>query len=275
MRILIAYLLFTTLLFSVELQLDTVYEGPKKLTVSSLGISMGVPTGWKAAAKKDQGLLLYQDDSNDTIHLRAKQLNKQVAYQFLSLSHYAGTVKLQPQDSIQQINAHTYSRSYDSNGDMNRPAYRYYVILGPQSRSVVMLSKYDKNHVSAINATTLNIVQALTFTPTKQLQNTLQDLEQRLKGAHMAYLKRDGAYDDKREIWLCSNGRYGLIENRTVAGGMSRVKEQKLGRWSVAESKLILQGDDGIDRIIVIERKGVALFFDGYRSYALKNNQCR
>lgn len=97
----------------------------------------------------------------------------------------------------------------------------------------------------------------------------------RLKGVHVAYVKRDGAYDDKRELWLCSNRRYLIEEERTVAGGMSRVKEQKLGRWSVENKQLILQGDDGMDRQINVKLQDKALLFDGHRSYELGNHKCK
>jgi hypothetical protein len=56
---------------------------------------------------------------------------------------------------------------------------------------------------------------------------------------------------------------------------MSRVQEQKLGRWSVENKQLILQGDDGLDRLIDVKLQDNALIFDGHRSYELRNHKCK
>jgi hypothetical protein len=276
MRLLISFFLFVTVLFGVELELDKNYVGPKKLTVSQLGVSMGLPNHWEAVAKKGKGLVLFQQGTKDTMVLRAESFNVSEAITYLNEPHYLkDNIKVFPQERIVKLNARIFRRAYTSNGGQGRASVLIYVILGPQERAVVMKVQYDKANDSAIKATTMNIVQALSFTPTKQLQNALQDLEMRLKGAHIAYIKRDGAYDEKRELWLCSNRRYLILEERTVAGGMSRVQEQKLGRWSVENEQLILQGDDGLDRLIDVKLQDNALLFDGHRSYELKNHQCK
>ena len=56
---------------------------------------------------------------------------------------------------------------------------------------------------------------------------------------------------------------------------MSRVHEQKYGKWSVENEQLVLQGDDGLDRLIDVKFQDNALIFDGHRSYELKNHQCK
>ncbi len=276
MRLFLSFFLLVTLLFSVELELDKNYSGPKKLTVSQLGVSMGVPHQWEAVAKKGKGLLLFQQTTDDTMRLRAKRMNASEAITYLGKPHYVnGSTKLFPQDLIVKIGIRIFSRAYTKAGAQGSDAFLIYVVLGPQERAVVINVRYDKAHDSAVKATAMNIVQTLTFTPTKQLQNTLQDLEMRLNGTHFAYIQRDGAYDNKHELWLCSDGRYLLYEDRTLAGGLSRVKEQKSGRWSVEDETLILQGDEGFDRLINIKRQDNVLFFDGQRSYELKNSQCK
>ena len=276
MRLLFSFFLFATLLTGVELELDTNYEGPKKLTVSQLGISMGLPRHWDAVAKKSEGLLLFQKETKDTMLLRAKSLSRDEGVSYLNEPHYlANKIKVFPQERIVKLNSRIFRRAYTAQGGYDRASYLIYVVLGPQNRAVVMKIRYDKSNETAIKATSMNIVQALSFTPTKQLQNALHDLEMRLKGAHVAYVKRDGAYDEKRELWLCSNRRYLIKEDRTVAGGMSRMTEQKFGKWSVENSQLILQGDDGLDRLIDVNIQDNALIFDGHRSYELKNHQCQ
>jgi len=276
MRLLTSFFLLAMLLFGVELELDTNYSGPKKLTVSQLGVSMGLPHRWEAVAKQGKGLLLFQQGTDDTMRLLAKRMNATEAMTYLNKPHYVNErTKLFPQGRIIKLSTRIYSRAYTAAGGQERSAYFIYVIVGPQERAVVMNVRYDKANDSAVKATAMNIVQTLTFTPTKQLQNALQDLEMRLNGTHIAYMQRNGAYDDKRELWFCSDGRYLQLEERTVAGGLSRVKEQKLGQWSVEDETLILQGDDGLDRLINIKRQDNALFFDGHRSYELKNSQCK
>ena len=276
MRLLVGFFLFVTVLFGVELELDTNYVGPKKLTVSQLGVNMGLPHRWEAVAKKGEGLLLFQKGTQDTMVLRSKSLNASEAIAYLNEPHYLkDSVKIFPQERIVKLNSRIYRRAYSSKGGQERPSVLIYIILGPQERAVVMKVQYAKKNDSAIKATTMNIAQALNFTLTKQLKNTVMNLELRLKGAHIAYVKRDGAYDDKRELWLCSNRRYMIQEERTVAGGMSRVHEQKYGKWSVENEQLVLQGDDGLDRLIDVSFQDKALLFDGHRSYELKNHQCK
>ncbi len=275
MRLLLSFFLLTTMLLSVELKLDEIYSGPKKLTVSYLGVSMGLSRNWEAVAKKGEGLLLFQKETKDTMRLTPKSMNLSEAAVYLNESHYLNGKKVFPQERIVKLNSRIYYRSYTSQGGYERASHLIYLILGPQDRAVVMKVQYDRAHDSAIKATAMSTVQALSFTPTKQLKNALQSLEMRLKGAHVAYVKRDGAYDDKRELWLCSNRRYLLQEERTVAGGMSRVQERKFGRWTVENKQLILQGDDGLDRLINVKLQDNALLFDGHRSYELRNHQCK
>ncbi len=274
MRLFFTLFLLHMVLLGVELTFDTTYTGPKKLTVSSLGVSMGLPKHWSALATKGKGLKLFQETSQDVILMRSKSMTRDEALRYLNMSHTLNGTKVFPQERVVRLNSRIYRRAFTSNGGIKRPAYLAYVVSGPQERTILVWVTYDRTHESSIKATSMSLVQALSFTPTRQLQTAQQDLRKRLKGVHLSYLKRDGAYDDKRELWLCSNKRYLLIESRTVAGGMSRVKEQKLGSWKVEEEALILHGDDGLDRIIVVELKGNALFFDGIRSFELPNHQC-
>ena len=276
MRFLLGFFLLSVALLGVELSFDTLYKGPAKLTVTTLGVSMGLPPHWQAVAKKGEGLKLFQDNSSDTIVLHSEKLSKPEALHYLSTPHYIDEdMKIFPQKRIVKISSRIYRRVYTTNGGTSRPAFLLYIVLGPQNRAVTVTVKYNRKHENSIKATSMSLVQALSFTPTKQLQFAQYDIEQRLKGVHFSYMKRDGAYDEKRELWLCSNKRYLIIENRTVAGGMSRVKEQKMGSWSVDGSKLILQGDDGLDRFIEVKIDSNALFFDGVRSFELKNHKCQ
>ena len=276
MRLFLTFLVSVTVLCGVELEFDKTYRGPKKLSLSSLGASMGLPLHWNAVAKKGEGLFLFQDDTKDTIILRSKTMNSAGAIRYLNEAHYLrGDIKIFPQERIVKVSSRIYRRAYSPSDSQNSASALIYIVLGPQERAVVMKAYYDKANDSSLKALTMNIAQALGFTPTKQLQNALDDLEMRLKGAHIAYIKRDGVYDAQRELWLCSNRRYLLKEERTLVGGISRIQEEKLGTWSVEASRLILQGDDGQEQIIDITRQDKALLFDGHRSYELANHHCR
>ena len=275
MRIFIMILLFLTLMPAEELVLEKHYVGPQKLTVSSLGISMGLPHNWKAIAHEHEGLKLYQSSSKNIMLLHSKEMDLLEVETYLTQPHYLeNNTKLFPQGRIASLSSRIYYKTYAINGISDR-VVTFYVILGPQKRAVVMRVLYDVADDSAIKATSMNIVQALSFTPTKQLQSITQNLTTRLKGIHLAYMKRDGAYDSKREMWLCSNKRYLLKEERVVAGGMSRETEQKFGQWSLEHKKLILRADDGREYFIEVKRQDNALILDGVRSYELKNHQCQ
>lgn len=275
MRLLFILFILHLTLFGVELTFDTTYTGPKKLTVSSLGVSMGLPNHWSALATKGKGLKLFQEKSRDIMLLRSKTMSRDEALTYLNARHILqdGT-KVFPQERVERLNSRIYRRAFTSNGGIDRPSYLAYVVLGPQKRTILVWVTYENGHASSIKATSMSLVQSLSFTPTRQLQTTQQDLRKRLKGVHLAYMKRDGAFDDKRELWLCTNKRYLLMQSRTVAGGMSRVKEQKMGEWKVENGSLILHSDDGVERTIAVEIRGNALFFDGIRSFELPNHQC-
>jgi len=276
MRLFIIFFLLWSQLPGVELELDTVYEGPKKLTVSSLGVNMGLPARWKAIAKKGEGLLLYQEDSNNTITLRAKEMGAQAALNYLSTTHYLkGRIKIFPEGKINRLSSYIFYRAYVAGGVHQEKSVLIYMVIGPQNRAIRMHTVYQKKDETKIKATCMNIIQALSFTPTKQLKSAEVDLEKRLRGAHIAYMNRDGGYSSKRELWLCSNHRYQLKGARTVQGGMSREYDLKYGHWSVENDDLVLKGDDGRELLIKVERRDRALFFDGQRSYELTNHQCR
>lgn len=274
MKIFMILLFFLTLTSAQELVWDKHYVGPQKLTVTSLGISMGLPPRWEAIAKKGKGLKLFQSKTKNVIVLRSTEMDLSEVEAFLNAPHYLqNNTKLFPQGRIESLSSKIHYRSYAINGERDR-VVTFYVVLGPQKRIVVMRVLYNIADDSAIKATSMNIVQTLSFTPTKQLQSLVQNLELRLKGAHLAYMQRDGAYDNKRELWLCSNKRYLSKEDHTVAGGMSRTTEQKFGQWSLENGKLILRADDGMEHFIKVERQDNALILDGARSYELKNHQC-
>ena len=276
MRLLLPFLLSVALLCGIELEFDKIYSGPKKLSVSSLGASMGLPPHWNAVAKQGEGLLLFQDDTNDTIVMRSKTMNTTGAIRYLNVPHYlGGDLKIFPQEQIVKISSRMYRRAYTPSGVQKKRSVLVYIILGPQERAVMMTAHYDASRETLFKALTMNIAQTLGFTPTRQLQNALDDLEMRLKGAHIAYTAHVGKYDEKRELWLCSDSRYLLKEEQTLDGGMSRIHKQKGGTWSVEASRLILQGDNGQDQLITITREDKALLFDGHRVYELANHHCR
>lgn len=276
MRLLLGLLVSATLIFGVELESDKTYRGPEKLTASSLGASMGLPHLWKAVAKKGEGLLLFQENTNDTIVMRSKKMTAAEAISYLNVPHYLNKdLKIFPQEHIVKLNARIYSRAYSPGGDAGRASVLLYIVLGPQERAVVMRAHYDKAHESSIKSTTMYIAQTLGFTPTRQLKNALDDLEMRLKGGHFVYTERMGDYDEKRELWLCSDKRYLLREEHIVAGKMSWTEDRKRGEWSVENAHLILQGEDGLDRLIGIALQDKALLFDGHRSYELANHHCK
>jgi len=275
-RQLLSLYLFGALLFGVELVYDQTYTGPKKLTVSSLGVSMGLPHHWSAVAREGEGMTLFQNKTEDTISMRAKSLNPVKAVTYLNRVHYLKSgVKIFPRERVVKLGPHIYRRAYAAEGDSQRLSVLVYAVLGPQERGVVMQAQYDTMHDSAIKVTTMHIAQTLSFTPLTQLKSALDDLELRLKGTHVVYAKREGAYDEERELWLCSNRQYMLNAQQTVAEGMSRVKEKTFGKWSVDGSFLLLHGDDGLERRIEVEIRDSVLFFDGQRCYELANHQCR
>ena len=274
--IILGILLLTSALFAVNLESNKHYVGPLKLTATQLGVSMGLPKGWEAIAREGEGLLLTSTETNDTIVIRAKELDLNAAGRYLNRTHYLKkSVKIFPTDRIIKINNHIFQRRFVFNESYSKKSLLVSIVLGPQNRAVMVRATYDAKNETTIKAITMNIVQTLSFTPTKRLNTSLSNLQKRLEGSHIVYLKRDGAYDDKRELWLCSNGRFQIYEERTIAGGMSRTKEEQFGSWFVENDQLVLQGDSGQERLIVLKRQNRALLFDGHRSYELTNHRCK
>ena len=274
--IILGILLLTSALFAVDLESNKHYVGPLKLTATELGVSMGLPKGWGAIARNGEGLLLTKAETTDAIVIRAKDLDLNAAGRYLNRNHYLKkSVKIFPVDRIVKINNHIFQRRFVFNESYSKQSILLSIVLGPQNRAVILRATYDVKNETTMKAINMNIVQTLSFTPTKRLSTSLNNLQKRLQGSHVVYLKRDGAYDDKRELWLCSNGRFQIYEERTIAGGMSRTREEQFGVWLVENDQLILQGDNGQERLIILKRQNNALLFDGHRSYQLENHRCK
>ncbi len=88
MRLFFTLFLLHMVLLGVELTFDTTYTGPKKLTVSSLGVSMGLPKHWSALATKGKGLKLFQETSQDVILMRSRRACGETQLPYIQKSIY-------------------------------------------------------------------------------------------------------------------------------------------------------------------------------------------
>ena len=275
MRFFLSLIFFYYSVMAVEIMPYKIYDENTKLTASSLGISLGVPKHWKAKVQEDKRLLLFQEETDNTISLEAKTMTIKEGLNYLLNDHYLqDDTKIYGFNTPTKINSRIYRRSYRLSANTTQQVMLY-VISDTKDRLVIMSVRYDRADESKIEASTLSLAQGISFTPNQQLKNRMSNVEMRLKGGHFVYMKREGAFDDKREIWLCSNKRFGLNIERTVAGAMSKVKNIQYGSWSVEHQRLILKADDGFIREIKINIESNTLFFDQARSYVLQNNQCR
>lgn len=259
---------------AVELERHHTYTGPLKLTVQSLGAGLGLPGDWSAALPESGGLHLSKKGSGIVVEIRAKEFDMRDALAYLSMPvQFEPGAMLFPEKRIVRLSQTKYRRSFIVSGGKKNAML--YIVLGPQRRAVVLtgLALPDEFHVMQTNM--LSIANTITFTQIKPSSETASTFKKRIAGGHYIYYETINAHSEKREIWLCSDGRFSLKGERAVASGTSTLSVDYEGRWHLKDHDLILQFVDGSQKTMRLHQLDTILFFDNQRSYKMKNRVCR
>ena len=267
-------LLSTAVLSAVELEKGHTYEGPLKLTAKSLGVGMGLPSRWKASLPTGGGLHLVKQESEMRIIIRSKEFKTRDALEYLNLPvQFEPGIMLFPSKRIVQLSPTKYRRSYRVNGI--KAEAQVYVVLGTQKRATVMTGICAPHESTALQNSMLLIANSITFTQIKPLASAAGTLKKRIGGAHFVYYEKIAKHSEKREIWLCSDGRFVLREYRAVSSHTSSMVTDHQGKWHVDGKNLLLQFYDGSQTYISVMEKNKVIFFDDQRTYRMKNRVCR
>ncbi len=273
MRLIVLFVLFfLSLAHSVELKRGQHYEGPVKLTAATLGIGLGISSKWNASLGQKGPLKVVSETKDMTITLQAKEMTKESAVQYLTfpIEHQNGEI-LFPRERIIELTPTKFRRHYRMGSSDD--AVMIYVILGPQRRAVVMTGIAQPKSMDSLQSEMFSIASTITFTPMKPLLDENNPLKSRLKGGHFVYYESVGQFNEKREVWLCSNGQFALRAHKIVRGSREIYKYH--GSWVLDEYVLKLNMADGSQKKVYVRDEGKALFFNETRIYRLKNSVCR
>jgi len=262
------------MLSAVELERNHTYSGPLKLTVQSLGAGLGLPADWSAALPESGGLQLSNKSNDIVVKIYAKEFDRGDALEYLSMPvQFEPGVMLFPEKRIIRLSQTKYSRSFMVSGGKKNALL--YIVLGPQRRAIILtgLASADEFHIMQTNM--LSIANTITFTQIKPPSETANTLKKRLSGGHYIYYEIINTYSEKREIWLCSDGRFRLKGRQAVVSGISKLLMEYEGRWHLKNHDLILHFIDGSQKTIRLHQVDTILFFDNRRSYKMKNRVCR
>ncbi len=272
--VMVVMLLLSIGLYGVELQRGQSYEGPMKLTAKILGVGLGISREWRASLPEQGGLQVSSNVNGIIITMRSKELTADDAMQYLNLPiEYEPGVMLFPSKRIVELTRSKLRRSFRVNG---RDAEAIiYVLLGPHRRAVVMTGLSSPRERDLMQAELLSIANTVTFTPLKPLSDDRNSLKQRLIGGYFTYYETVGLGSEKRELWLCSEGRFILRAREATGGGISRELIEYRGSWTTDDIQLKLHFKDGSQKSIFLREEGNAIFFNESRSYRLTNRVCR
>lgn len=261
------------LLQSVELQRGQQYSGPVKLTAQSLGVGMGISSGWSAFLPKKGGLEVDSADKRMQITMRSRAFNKEDAIKFLTFPVEHEEQLLFPSERIIELTPTKLRRHFRISGKEGE-AY-IYVVLGPQDRAVVMTGMAPTELIDNLQSEMFSIANTITFTQIKPLMDDSNPLKRRLSGGHFVYYESVGQFNEKREVWLCSNGQFVMRAHQYVGTAGTREIYEYRGSWTVDEMVLKFNMKDGSQKKVYLREEGSAIFFNEKRCYKLRNRVCK
>lgn len=268
------FLLLSVTLFAVELERGHTYSGPLKLTAKSLGVGLGLLNTWRAELPKSGGMQLSREASAIRIDIHAQEFEPHDAIDYLSLPvQFRSTLMLYPEKRIIRLSATKYRRSFNVSG--GKESALLYIVLGPQRRAAVLTGVAPAEELTAMRNSMLSIANTITFTQIKPPAEMAGSLRKKITGGHYIYYESVDGHNEKREIWLCSEGKFVLKGARAIASNTSTISTTYQGRWLVKKEDLILQFVDGSQTSITLRQVDSALFFGEQRTYPMKNGVCR
>ncbi len=268
-------LVFLASVSAETLRTGTIYTGPLKLTAPNLGASFRLPEAWDGGLVGPEGPLVLQSDGrNDRILMEG---NISVAGDPAALlpekRDYYGLRLFSP-TQIKRMRPSLYYRLYQVEGSDDFSSCLLYVLLGSQGRAVLLYGFFGPGGYGTMRRTLMTLANTVAFTPIKALPGQMTNLYMTLAGGHYVFYERKGSYSEKREIWLCRDGRVLLRGTYTVANNTSRSTLMRRGKWRLESEALVTEFNDGTAERYRVSKMQNTLMFDKAQVFRLPNHAC-
>lgn len=259
------------------------------------GFSLQVPAGWQAHLSED-GVVMVKPGREALILAVPHDLTSVSALAAESDAglHLDGR-SLAPAGAVQTLAANAIGREFAGHAQ-GTPARAWAVgVVMPQGGvtlvAIASQAAYGPEYVQLVDA----IRTSLVFRPMDALAPAAPEATDaaawtaRLRGQKLTYLESyastgGGGYRLRRELWLCTDGRYAFSGRSSPSAdvpGVSahgRGSSAENGRWRVIETGgsalLRLEADDGSVRQHRLRRESGRLLLDGQRWFRGHNDRC-
>ena len=258
-----------------ELAPGTVYSGPVKLSAPNLGASLMLPLGWDAQLATPAGPLVLQSRTSSSRILM--EANISVTGDPLGMldekMEYYGLDLYSPVQ-IKHMRPSIYYRLYQVDGSQTFSQALLYLVLGTQGRAVLLYGFFDSGEYETMRQMMMTLSDSLGFTAIRVLPQQMSGLYLQLEGGHFVFYERQGSFSEKREVWLCRDGRATLKGVYTVANNTSRTTTTRRGKWHLDGRKLVLEFGDGSAERYRVTKTENTIFFGGAQTFRLPNYAC-
>ncbi|WP_345985930.1 hypothetical protein WCX49_02120 [Sulfurimonas sp. HSL-1656] len=268
--------LFLSRIVSAEtLESGRVYAGPQKLGVPSLGASLMLPARWNAQLSGERGpLILQSPDGSGRILAEANVSVLGSPLQMLPerMTYYG--LKLFSPSQPSALRTSLLYRLYRVEGPGPFTRALVYVVLGPQGRAIVLYGFFTPEGYDGMRQTMISLGDSIGFTPLRALPSHMEGIYQRITGGHFVFYQNNGAFTEKREVWLCRSGKAVLRGVYTVANETSRHTLLRRGEWHLEAEHLQLNFGDGSSERYTVRLDNNTLYFGDAQTFRLPNHTC-
>lgn len=277
---------------AVEPRPGQIYPGGTTLSLSSLGLSLSIPTAWRGALSPDGEALQMEPTAGGAMLLAyADHLSPEDTYTTLQ-----GPIPLDSGLTL-QLNGKITRRGSELSAQYSIPLQPSLHSLGQavsnaNGTSVALfliapatnIDAYRSALQAAFNSINFHPLPSATPTSDTAKQNSGRDLwSDYLKGKHIVRFFTASGYSEEQHIWLCSDGGYyRSFDGGGWGGGASGAfQSQYAGKWQATgageHGQLQLQDNSGKVSTYQLrwDFKQNRLYVDGKRWLHDKNGACR
>lgn len=262
-------------LHAQTLAVGELYTGPMKLSAPNLGASLMLPSGWEAQLVSQRGPLVLQsreDSSRILMEANVSVTGNPAAMLGEKLEYYG--LELFSATQIKQMRTSLYYRLYQVRGSDTFTQALLYVVVGSQGRAILLYGFFDLDGYVPMRQTMMTLSDTMGFTPIRALPHQMTQLYLQLASGHFVFYEKKGSFSEKRELWLCRDGRAFLRGSYAVANTTSRQTVQRRGSWSLDGDRLVLELSGGFRQRYRVSKENNTLLFDGAQTFRLPNHAC-
>jgi hypothetical protein len=269
-------LLIASVLRADELESGKVYTGPMKLSAPNLGASLMLPKEWQAQLVSARGPLVLQSQASASrilVEANVSVIGNPLAMLSEKMEYYG--LDLLSLAQIRKVSATQYYRLYQVSGSPDFSQALLYLVLGSQKRAVLLHGFFVPGEYDSIRRIMMALSDSLGFTTIRALPWQMGTLYLQIGGGHFVFYERRSSFSEKREVWLCRNGKVIFKGQYTVANNTSRTTEVRRGKWHLDGNRLVLDLEGGMRKRYRVTMKENTLFFDGSQTFRLPNYGCK